>query len=118
MALYTWYTPLIFDSIHYEMNSLIFINNMGHFLVTYSLNKCYLLFVMTGVLLSQFLISKSLKPNRCGGTISDSLESWGESFFKVGLLKGPNPTANSVSVYEKEGGACGAENLRSAGRFS
>jgi hypothetical protein len=30
----------------------------------------------------------------------------GESFKKVGLLNGPNPTANLVSVNEKEGGAC------------
>ena len=52
-----------------------------------------------GVLLSQFQISKSLKPIGTGEPflwIMNVIQ--GVNPFKVGLLNGPNPTANLVSV--------------------
>jgi hypothetical protein len=67
----------------------------------------------------QFRISKSLKPKYGTGEPFSWVifnYPWGES-LKGRATQGPNPTANLVSVYEKEGEACGAGLLMSTSLF-
>lgn len=67
----------------------------------------------------QFRISKSLKSKYGTGEPFSwviFIYPWGES-LKGRATQGPNPTANLVSVYEKEGEACGSGSLMSTSLF-